>query len=141
LSTLISDLGDGSSNSLQPIGQTIPITIQSVNQNGAAVGGLYTKVESTNGAVLATGFTPLTYNAAPGSQLQVTVDNYGGYTFYQWSTGSTGATVSVTAAQSTTLTAYFQDSSAVQYNQEISLAIDTVNQNGAPINGLYAVIQ
>ena len=140
LTTLMSDLGDGSSPA-QPIGGTVPVTIQSVEQDGTPINGLYTVVQSTTGAVLATGFTPLTYNAILGSQLQITVDNYGNNYFNDWNTGSTSATISVTASQSTTLTAYFGNTAGSQNNQEATLTINTIDQNGAPIDGLYTVIQ
>ncbi len=141
LTTLMSDLGDGPSSPSQPVGGTVPITVQSVEQDGTPINGLYTIVQSTSGAVLATGFTPLTYDASPGSQLQITVDNYANYYFNDWNTGSTGATIAVTASQGTTLTAYFGNTVGSQNNQEATLTINTVDQNGAPIDGLYTVIQ
>ncbi|MCL5067249.1 MAG: hypothetical protein M1368_02705, partial [Thaumarchaeota archaeon] len=89
--------------------QSVPLTIQSVDQNGASISGFYTVVQSASGTVLDTGYTPLTYTATTGTQYLVTADSYGNYVFNHWSIGSTSQTITVTPSQSTTLTAYYQN--------------------------------
>ncbi|MCL4518814.1 MAG: spherulation-specific family 4 protein [Thaumarchaeota archaeon] len=147
LSSLMADLSTGASSTTTTTtttSQTVPVTIQSVDQNGAPINGLYTMVQSTSGAVLDTGYTPLTYSATTGNQYVVTADGYGSYVFSQWSTGSTSATITISATQSMTLTAYYQNTQSTTTtttSQTVPVTIQSVDQNGAPINGLYAVIQ
>ena len=86
-----------------------PLTIDTAYQSGAPVSGLYTVIQSTNGSTLASGFSPLTYDATPGDTYVVTVDNYGSYYFTDWSTGATTSSIEFTPTQSTTLTAYYEN--------------------------------
>jgi hypothetical protein len=134
LATFMTDLGD-SANPTQPISQSVPLTIDTVNQNGASINGLYTVIRSSAGATLATGFSPMTYDATAGLQYTVTVSNYGSYYFSSWSTGATSASISITPTQSTTLTAHYQDQS------EPIVTIESKTQSGASISGLYAIIK
>jgi hypothetical protein len=82
------------------------LTVQSADMNGNAIGGLWTEIQS-NGAVVASGFTPLSLSMSSGNQYFVTVGTYQGYTFNHWADWSTSDTVSVSGSASATLTAYY----------------------------------
>ena len=139
------------STTTQTNSQADPLTIQSVDQNGASISGLYTVIQSTSGTVLDTGYTPLTYSATAGNSYEVTADSYGNYVFNHWNTGSTSQTITVTPSQSTTLTAYYQNTQSTTTTtttttstttpQSVSVTINTVDQSGTAINGLYVVVQ
>ena len=88
-------------------GGPVTMTINTVNQAGAPITGLYTIIQSSTGATLDTGYSPLSYTATAGASYTVTVYNYGSYTFSSWNTGATTASITVTPTQSTTLTAYY----------------------------------
>ncbi|MDG6998551.1 MAG: spherulation-specific family 4 protein, partial [Nitrososphaerota archaeon] len=141
LYSLLAEMNTGSVSTTTGSG-TVPITVQSVDQNGAAINGLYTVVQSSSGSTVATGFTPMTFYATAGQQYTITASNYGSYYFSQWSTGSTNPTITVSASQSMTLTAYYQNSQiTTTTTTTVPITVQSVDQNGAAINGLYTVVQ
>ena len=136
LYSLLAEMNTGSVSTITGSG-TVPITVQSVDQNGAAINGLYTVVQSSSGSTVATGFTPMTFYATAGQQYTITVSNYGSYYFSQWSTGSTSNSITITPTQGTTLTAEY--SSSVQ--SPPVLTIESQYTSGTPITGLYTVVE
>ena len=157
LSTLMSYLSvasetQTSTTSTQSSSQSATLTVQAMDQSGATVNGLFTVVQSSSGTVLDTGYTPLTYGITTGTQYLVTADSYGNYVFNHWSTGSTSATISITPSQSTSLIAYYQNSQITTTTttsttttsttpQTVPVTINTADGTGAPINGLFTVVQ
>jgi hypothetical protein len=125
LSSLVSDLG---------IPPTASLTVQSVGPGGQPLVGMWTTVTSA-GKTVATGFTPLTITANVGQQYSVTVSNYGNDYFSHWGDGSTGSTDTLTVSGATALTAYYTGS------LEESLTVDSITTSGAPLNGMWTVIQ
>ncbi len=76
------------------------VTVNSVNQDGAAITGYYTVLYSSSGTVIADGFTPYTFTTTVGQSYQVQVDNYGSCAFSSWSGGATADPMSFTATSS-----------------------------------------
>ena len=64
-------------------------------------------VVSQNGVTLQTGYTPLSLTSNSGGVYTISVANYGNYVFTHWSTGSKTSTITITATQAITLTAYY----------------------------------
>jgi hypothetical protein len=85
---------------------TYPVTIDSSSVTGTGFSGMWLTVLS-GGAVVAQGFTPLTFTASSSSQYQVEMSNYAQFTFQYWNTGSASATLDISPSQATTLTAYY----------------------------------
>jgi Peptidase A4 family len=83
-------------------------TVQSVNQNGAAISGYYT-VLSSGGSVMSTGFTPTTFSElAEGQAYSLQVDDFGGCSFAKWAdTGNTSAIRDFTAGGAESFTAVY----------------------------------
>ncbi|MDA4118362.1 MAG: spherulation-specific family 4 protein [Thaumarchaeota archaeon] len=82
------------------------LTVSSASLSGKPLTGLWTVIQS-NGAVVATGFTPLVFNGVPGAQYTVSVANYQKYVFQHWQDGGTNPVRTVVLAQSESLTAVF----------------------------------
>jgi hypothetical protein len=65
-------------------------------------------VQSSNGSILTSGYTPLSFTGNVGTTFTITASNYGPYTFTDWSNGNTSPTQTVTlSGTSPTLTAYY----------------------------------
>jgi hypothetical protein len=84
---------------------TYPIDVNSYSLSGSTITGLWVEVQSSSGAVLATGFTPFSYTGTAGSTYSVSVGSYGSDVFSEWSNGSTDHTYTLTLSQATTLDA------------------------------------
>jgi hypothetical protein len=77
------------------------ISVASQYSTGSALTGMYTTL-SQNGNVVATGFTPASFPTVNGQTYTVTVSDYTNAYFFDWSTGSSIRSVTVTATGSTT---------------------------------------
>jgi hypothetical protein len=92
--------------------QTSTLTINSVDLTETnQITGLYTTI--TKGATnVATGFTPLTYNAIQDAPYIIEVENYGTHIFDHWDDGSrVSGRIVMPATSAQTLTAYFRETS------------------------------
>jgi len=90
-----------------PTSVPLSLSVDSVSLTSEAISGLWTTIQS-NGVPVLTGYTPLALAATPGATYTVCVANYQNYVFAHWSSGSTNPCATVTTAQSTVLTAYYQ---------------------------------
>jgi hypothetical protein len=115
----------------------VALSVVSATLNGSAFGGLWASIQS-GGSTVASGYTPLSYNATAGTTYSVTATSYGQYVFSRWSTGSTSPTISVTPTTSTTLTAYYTTPTSPT---TVALTVKSVNLAGTPLNGMYVVIR
>lgn len=120
--TLMSDLQTSSKSSL---------VIQSTDLNGNPVSGLWTTVAS-NGNIVATGYTPLTFAGNTGAQYTVTVSNYGQYTFSHWENGNTDPSRTVVLTQSMTLIA--------SYSTSVSISVQSINLSGSAFSGMWTTV-
>jgi hypothetical protein len=67
------------------------ISVNTTNSQGAPISGLYTTLWQ-NGAQVQSCFSPCAFTVQSGQTYRVAVDNFGSYTFSQWSDGTTTAT-------------------------------------------------
>ena len=104
------------------------VTIQSVG-----VTGMWTTVKRSDGSILKTGYTPLSFAAKSGAYYQVSVANYGNHVFDHWSNGSTNPTRTISVTKDTTFTAYYRTLTNL-------LTIKSVGLTGSPISGLWIEI-
>jgi hypothetical protein len=81
--------------------------VNSYDLSGNTLTGLWVEVQSSSGAVLASGFTPLVYTGTAGATYSVTVGSYGSDVFSHWATGSTNPADEFALTQATVLSAYY----------------------------------
>ena len=135
--TLTAYYNTGSSQSTSP--SQAPLTVDSASLGGSPVSGLRVIIQSSDGSIVAKGFTPLTYEATAGEQYTVTVDNYGSYIFNNWGDGTTSNSITVTPTAATTLTADYQTSSSS--SSPATVTLESAGSNGALFNGMWMVIR
>ncbi len=116
---------------------TVTVTVNSAYTNGTLFGGMWTTVES-GGNSIASGYTPLEFDATVGSQYVVTVDNYQNYTFTQWTGGSTNASITISPTQETSLAAYFSTGSSEP--AYAPLAVESAALNGTQFSGMWTEV-
>jgi hypothetical protein len=96
---------------------SVPLTVDSVDAAGAPIVGLWTRISSSNGSVVASGYTPLTYSVSSGAGYMVSIANFGKFVFNHWNSGSTNPVMALAVTQGTTLTAFYNaNSSAISTN-------------------------
>jgi hypothetical protein len=89
-----------------------------------------------NGAMVATGFSPVTFSLSNGQTYAVQVDDYGSCHFDHWAdTSSTNNWRNVVITSDTTLTAIYNCSGSPS-----SVTVNSVDQNANAIFGYYAVL-
>ncbi|MDG6998811.1 MAG: hypothetical protein JRN15_06830, partial [Nitrososphaerota archaeon] len=86
---------------------SVVLTILTRDTRGNVINGLYTVIQSSNGSTLATGYSPMVYNATSGEEYVISVENYHPYYFRHWDTGASTPSILIAPAQNTTLTAYY----------------------------------
>ncbi len=141
-SSLMSDLATGGSGGFGSGSGSVALTIQSVGMDGTQFNGMWTVISSPDGTVLATGYTPFTYSAIPGTQYVVSVSNYQNTVFSNWGDGTTSNTIDVSPTQATTLTAYYNTGSSQSTSQsQVPLTVDSASLGGSPVSGLRVYVQ
>ena len=60
------------------------VNIRSADLSGALFSGMWTTIKNSDGAILKTGYTPISFTAKSGTTYQVTVSNYANYLFDHW---------------------------------------------------------
>lgn len=110
------------------------LTVESVDFDGDLIAGLWTVVKE-GGTTVKTGYTPLEYAGEAGSTYEVSVANYGDYSFDSWESGSASSTTHVTLSGDVTLTARYSTG-----QEQVTLTIRSVGLDGSPIVGLWTVI-
>lgn len=88
------------------LGPTVKVDVQTVADNGSAMSGLWTTINQ-GASLIASGYTPVTFSVAPGTQYNVTVANFANLVFNHWGTGQTTSSLLFTPSGDTTLTAFF----------------------------------
>jgi hypothetical protein len=105
MSTLAGTTGSGVVSN-QPAEQTVTVNVDSVSLTGNQINGLWMTVQS-GGQVIASGYTPFSFQASTSSTYNITIDNYANYVFDFWSTGSIGASLILTPSSNIGLTAFY----------------------------------
>ncbi len=107
---------------------------------GDEINGYYTTVSSTNGTLLATGFTPFTFTGTLGATYTVQVQDYGGVIFDHWEDGHTIRSKTITLNADIDLTAFYR-TSATTPPSTYNLSVRSADLEGNTISGYYTVIQ
>lgn len=84
------------------------ITVRSADIAGNARTGSYTTVESLDGQVLGSGYTPINFTGYGSTKYTVIIRDYTSSTFDHWDDGSTSRQRVMTIGNDTTLTGYFR---------------------------------
>jgi len=71
----------------------VPLTVDSVDQNGSAISGYFVVLYGANGSEMGTGVTPAAFSVSPNSTYSFQVQRYGACTFTRWSSGITDDTL------------------------------------------------
>jgi hypothetical protein len=151
-STTIYAIYSGSSCGSQT-GSTPPsVTVESVNQNGAAITGYETTLSSSSGSLISTGYTPESFtDVTAGTSYEIALDSYGSCTFENWQdTGSSVDSRTVTANGAQTFVGVYDCTSSGSVGQPVFAALlmtAIAGQVGMPIGlllaalGLYAIVR
>ena len=105
-STLSSTINSANGASASTTSYTV--SVRSADLSGTLFDGMWTTIKNSDGAVLKTGYTPLSFAAKSGTTYQVTVSNYANYVFDHWNNGSTSNARTITVSNDTTLKAYYR---------------------------------
>jgi hypothetical protein len=116
------------------------VTISSVDQNDKAIFGYYTVLYNSAGSVLATGFTPKTFQTTAGDSYRVRAESYGSCTFTSWSNGVTNDPLSFKAAAGSLSYTAVYDCTNTTPPTTSTVTVHSVNQNGTAITGFRTVL-
>jgi hypothetical protein len=113
------------------------ITVNSVDSSGNPVNGLFTTIVQGK-SVVASGFTPLTFEGTQDSSYYILVQDHGTHVFDHWDDGSRFRAMFITpTTPSTTLTAHYTDNSGLGAPQSLtSMTPYTTNINTPAITGI-----
>jgi hypothetical protein len=113
--------------------QPSSVTVDTVNQAGAAIKGFRTVLYSSGGSILSESFSPNTFATTSGTTYGVRAESYGSCNFEQWSDGVTSDPRTFTATGSpVTFTA---DYNCAGVSQTSSVTVNSENQDDAVITG------
>jgi TolB protein len=93
--------------------QTYTLSINAAPTSGSSSLHMWTAVRASNGTIVQTGFTPMTFVGNAGSTYVVTVSDYQSIKFSNWDNGSSSRHRSFTLSSDVDATAYY-DTSSVQ---------------------------
>lgn len=125
-----------------PPPQPANIIISTLALDDSAISGLWATVKLGD-EVLATGYTPFTFNGIEGSAYTITIDDSESYLFDHWKDGSEENSINVTPTESMTLVAYC---SAVPSEPPppvpvpANLTISSLALDGSNISGMWTTI-
>ncbi len=109
------------------------LTITSQTTSGATISGYYTVLNQSS-TVVATGYTPTTFNVNNGETYIVQVDNYQSCNFAYWAdTGNTSYYRTVDVSNNTQYTAVYNCTTS-------TISVSTVNSLGSAITGYYIAL-
>ena len=83
------------------------LKIESADLSGNPLNGVWATVRTTDGTLVESGFTPLTFAGSSGTSYRVTVADYDGRVFQHWEDDSITRARTITLASDTTMTASF----------------------------------
>lgn len=92
--------------STAPSSNSHTVTVYSTDLSGNPISGLWTTIQS-NGSVVASGFTPISFPATAGASYTVCVANYANYVFDHWADGNASPCITISPTQDTALTARY----------------------------------
>ena len=112
----------------------ISITVNSVNQSGNPITGMWTVLRYANGTTITSGFTPVTFTATSGIQYVVHVGNYQNAVFNHWNDGNTSNYKTITPTQNVTLTAYYSTGTTAPITPSAKQNLQSTSGNNASSN-------
>ena len=111
------------------------VTVNSVNQNNAAITGYYVSISDSSGTV-ARGYTPATFTTTSGGTYSIEAYGYGNCIFSNWSNGATTDPMTFTAtATAQSFTAVYTCGSSGGGASQVT--ITSQETNGTAISGFY----
>jgi len=84
----------------------LTVTVDSFDLYGNEIPGLWTTIQS-NGQVIASGYTPFSFQASASSTYTITICSYESYIFDYWATGSYNQSIAITPTTSSELAAFY----------------------------------
>lgn len=105
-----------------PKGQSSHLTITTQNTNGDSLSGYEAVINQSGTTIVATGFTPATFNLTEGQSYTVSVDGFGNCHFDNWlDTGNTTAIRQISIASDAQITAVLDCAvTAISSSQSLS---------------------
>lgn len=85
---------------------TSELTVQTVDLDNEPLSGMWTVIRSTDGTILETGFSPLTFTGTSGTDYKVSVANYDGKVFH-WEDDSINSSRTIMLSEDATITATY----------------------------------
>jgi hypothetical protein len=126
---------------------TVPLTVGTQYADGAALSGMWTTLQQ-NGAVVATGFSPVTFNLLSGASYTVSVGDYQDTTFHHWDNGSETRARQISISSSTTVTAHYVSNAhplpptdPSPPSGESVLTVNTQYADGATTGNMWTVLR
>ena len=116
-------------------GSTASVTVGSVGLSGNPISGMWT-TWNQNGAVLASGYTPMTFSGTVGGKYLLAVANYQSTVFCHWQDGSTNPQRSVSLTGNVALTAYYSTTGS-RPATTVRVTVDTKSVTGAQFAGMW----
>lgn len=113
--------------------QNHAVSIKSVDASGNDLAGYYTTVRSDD-RVVATGFTPFTFNGTAGTKYTVSIADYISHVFDHWENGSTDRPVTFILDSDRELVAHYNSTSARV------LTVTSSDMSGGNLTGMYATV-
>lgn len=86
---------------------TIKLTVNAQDVLGNPISGIWMELHSANGTTIATGYTPVTFDAEQGTKYAVYASNYLHYVFLHWNDGSMNNPKNITPTGDVTITATY----------------------------------
>jgi hypothetical protein len=130
--------------SAPPVSAASPnLEVTSQTNTGATLTGYWIEVTTTSGSVVQTGYTPGQFALAAGSY-DVSVGDYGGEYFGNWSDGTTARTHPVTVGSTgvVSLTAvYCSTGGGCGGSTGSSIYVSSQYSDGTALTGMYTVLQ
>jgi hypothetical protein len=119
------------SSATTTITNTVSITVNAVKLAGSVpIQGMWTELHASNGTILATGYTPVTFNVTPGVQYTVFAADFQTTVFKYWGSGNTNSSKTITPTQNMVLTAYYDPPA-------ISVTVNSDFLTGVPFSGMW----
>ncbi|HZW85092.1 MAG TPA: spherulation-specific family 4 protein, partial [Nitrososphaerales archaeon] len=114
--------------------------VNSVDLTGAALPGLWSTWNQGSN-VLATGYTPVTFDGTSGGTYVAMVADYSNFVFCHWEDGSTTASRSVTFGPSVSLTAYYSTNGSCPTGPStVAVQIASDYFNGTSLQGIQGAV-
>jgi hypothetical protein len=134
----------------QPNSQDPILSVNSFDLSGVPVSGVWTVIRhATDGTVVQTGFTPLTFNGDSGIEYKVSVANYDGKIFHSWEDGIAKSSRMINLASDTTITATYDTGDSLRgftsltyagTEEQPDLTVNAVSLDGNKTLHMWTVI-